>query len=243
MYFRNQKQSVDFSEWQFMPGSMGEIMVSNKDDSLIASSTPEGFVVSSRDIAEKTSSSGMRHEDETRVREFLGHTPPEVIFALMSQASRLSPQQASGNRENLYAKIGFDPGLNRMMLGWIPDRIKQFIETAEPLEKVAGLADSFKRSGKKSFIFTGIGGSGLGVGTIVDTFGQPKDAVIYTLTTPSRDQQSLVLDNLKQRYDGDLKKALETAKQLEQIQPAFPGLPAWLDQLENQLRISGQRSK
>lgn len=43
-----------------------------------------------------------------------------------------------------------------------------------------------------------------------------------------------------QALNGDLQKAYETAKKLEELQPAFPGLPDWIVQLENQLRRSRQ---
>ena len=167
------------------------------------------FVIGQGPDMSKTSSAGIRPQDEARARDVLGQVGVDNILALLQQASRLTPEQASLVRENIFTRIGFDPGLNRMMLGWIPERIKELLDKPELLSRAVETAEDLKSSGKKSFIFTGIGGSGLGVGTIVDTYGQPDGAKIYTLTTPSRDQQYSVLEDLHQRYDGNIKQALE----------------------------------
>ena len=171
---------------------------------------PGVYALSDRQkVDTKTSSAGLRITDRTAIEKVLKDTRPKVILGLLRDASKLSPEEAAAS-ENPFAGIGFDPGLNRMMLGWIPERIKQLIDKPALIDMMIGTVNILKKTGKKNFMFTGIGGSGLGVGTIVDTYGQPpQDGKIYTLTTPSRDQQNAVILDLRQRYEGNLKKALE----------------------------------
>jgi phosphoglucomutase len=164
-----------------------------------------------RDKTAKVSSSGMRIGDELAVRKVLeeGYSP-DGILKILTEASVLGPEDITKN-DNPFAKIGFDPGLKRIMLGWVPDSLKRLIDILIPVERIGYERLSFFGSIKdvKSFIFTGIGGSGLGVSTIVDVFGQPEGSKIYTLTTPSRDQQGVTIEDLKARYGGNLKQALE----------------------------------
>jgi phosphoglucomutase len=87
MHFKNTGEPVDFSKWEFIPRSMGEILISKEDKETIAYSSPEGFIISAGKASSAGSIFSRWRKDSTednRIKELiiqkLGEPPYNVII-------------------------------------------------------------------------------------------------------------------------------------------------------------------
>lgn len=102
------------------------------------------------------------------------------------------------------AKIAFDGKSSR--LGWTTAMLEWIIKNPDKLEKV--IEDGkFIRDNFKYVIFCGMGGSGLSVQAVKDTFGE-KEVKIFSLRTTDPQAISDILNEIASLENGNLAKAL-----------------------------------
>ncbi|HAH20662.1 MAG: methionine--tRNA ligase subunit beta [Omnitrophica WOR_2 bacterium GWF2_43_52] len=104
----------------------------------------------------------------------------------------------------IMAKIGFDGDKNR--LGWTLSNLAWIFDNYQAVEKVLEDAESIRKH-FSYVVFCGMGGSGLSVQLVKDTFGE-KGVKIYSLRTTDPKAIKEILDEIS-GFSGSLKEALE----------------------------------
>ncbi|MCM8781860.1 MAG: 50S ribosomal protein L11 methyltransferase, partial [Candidatus Omnitrophica bacterium] len=115
----------------------------------------------------------------------------------------LSKEEAEA-KDPYLAKIGFDGKENR--LGWTVANLDWLFAQWDEVEKIKADARLI-RDRFKYVIFCGMGGSGLSIEVVKNTFGQ-KDVCIFSLRTTDPAAIAEILDEIS-RKDGSLKSALD----------------------------------
>ena len=110
------------------------------------------------------------------------------------------------NLSNKFIKIGLDKLYNR--LGWHPLRIKEMLDNFdEIIDPLIVITDAIRKK-HKYVIISGMGGSRLGIDTILEIFGQPEGLQIFTLGTTDAGRVTDIIDAIT-KDAGSLKAGLE----------------------------------
>lgn len=126
---------------------------------------------------------------------------PDYFFSLLKKENfdnRLNSLYGL-NKEKAFsldpkiAGIGFDGDENR--LGWSLSNVKWILSDRNLIDDILADADSIKK-GFKYVIFCGMGGSGLSVQLVKDTFSRQADIKLYSLRTTSPEALKDILDEI-----------------------------------------------
>lgn len=135
-----------------------------------------------------------------QIEAYLSRLEEEKFNQQLNAAYGITKEQANTK----IARIGFDGRENR--LGWTAANLNWILNNYHTVEKV--LADAeYIRKHFKYVLFCGMGGSGLSVQLVKDTFGE-KQVKTYSLRTTDPKAIKDILDQLTS-LEGSLDKALE----------------------------------
>lgn len=135
-----------------------------------------------------------------QIEVYLSQLEEEKFDELLNAAYGLTKSEADPKM----AKIGFDDKENR--LGWTVANLKWIFDNYPTVERVLTDAKCI-RENFNYVIFCGMGGSGLSVQLVKDTFGE-KEVTIHSLRTTDSKAIKEILDEIS-AFSGSLKEALQ----------------------------------